>query len=361
MLQPTDMSDAAPPDVDDPLDGDEELGDALRYAITSYGADMPVDSIVRRLERGDIFVPSFQRNYVWSQKQASRFLESLLLGLPVPGIFLFKEPHNRKLMVVDGQQRLATLERFYAGLFNGKKFVLTGVSEEFSGLGYNGLNAYHRRELDDAIIHATIFQQLKPGDDRSSVYSVFERLNTGGSHLHPQEIRACVYRGELSDLLSRLAQEKSWKVLYRSNNSRKKDEEIILRFLALSYALDSYERPMKQFLNDFMEKHMNLDDERCRTFGDTFRTVTSTVAEYLGPEALRPQRNLNVAVVDAVMVGLAQRLRRGPISDKEELVVEHKKLMRRLEEEDLYKSGTTDKDRVHRRIQIAVETYGGVE
>lgn len=128
MLQPTDMSDAAPPDVDDPLDGDEELGDALRYAITSYGADMPVDSIVRRLERGDIFVPSFQRNYVWSQKQASRFLESLLLGLPVPGIFLFKEPHNRKLMVVDGQQRLATLERFYAGLFNGKKFVLTGVS-----------------------------------------------------------------------------------------------------------------------------------------------------------------------------------------------------------------------------------------
>lgn len=360
MLQATDVPDVLPPDVDDPRDGDEDLGDTLRYAITSYGADMLVDGVVRRLNGGDIFVPSFQRNYVWSQRQASRFLESLLLGLPVPGIFLFREPHSRKLMVVDGQQRLATLQRFYAGVFNGKKFVLTGVSEDLSGLGYNGLNASYRRELDDAIIHATIFEQLKPDDDRSSVYSVFERLNTGGSQLHPQEIRACVYRGRLNDLLSKLAGEESWKVLYRSKNSRKKDEEIILRFLALLYSMDSYERPMKQFLNDFMEKHMNLDDEQYKAFGDSFRMVTSTVAECLGPEALRPQRNLNVSVADAVMVGLARRLRRGPISDKEALLKAHKELMQRLEEEELYRSGTTNRDRVHRRIQIAVETYGGV-
>ena len=128
------------------------------------------------------------------------------------------------------------------------------------------------------------------------MYSVFERLNTGGSQLHPQEIRACVYHGRLNDLLSKLAGEESWKVLYRSRNDRKKDEEIILRFLALLYSMDSYERPMKQFLNDFMEKHMNLDDERYRAFADSFRMVTSTRSQnisgrkHLGPRGTSMSR-----------------------------------------------------------------------
>lgn len=361
MLQATNLPNAPSPDVDDPRDGDEDLGDALRYAVMSYGADMLVDSIVRRLDQGDIFVPGFQRGYVWSQKQASRFLESLLLGLPVPGIFLFREPDTKKLMVIAGQQRLTTLQRFYAGIFNGKKVVMAGVSEEFSGRSYNSLGACYRQALDDAIIHATIIEQLEPDNDRSTVYSVFERLNTGASQLHPQEVRACVYRGRLNDLLSKLARESCWKALYRSNNSRRKDEEIILRFLALLYAMDSYERPMKQFLNDFMEKHMNLDDELCREFGDSFRMVTSTVAELLGPEALRPQGNLNVPVADAVMVGIARRLWRGPITDKKVLVLAHKEIMRRLDDEGLYRLGTTNKARVHRRIQIATETYGDVK
>ena len=94
------------PTIEDPVGDDEELGQPVRYTISSYGADMPIDGLVNRLKRGDIFVPSFQRNFVWTITQASRFIESLVLGLPVPGIFLFKEPETRKLMVVDGQQRL---------------------------------------------------------------------------------------------------------------------------------------------------------------------------------------------------------------------------------------------------------------
>src|SRR5437867_2617127 len=80
---------------------DEEVGYPVRYVISSYGADYPVDGLVKRISRDDIYVPEFQRGFVWSYAQASRFVESLLLGLPVPGIFLFKEPDTQKLVVVD--------------------------------------------------------------------------------------------------------------------------------------------------------------------------------------------------------------------------------------------------------------------
>ena len=92
-----------------------------RYDITSFGADYDVEGLVRRLQRGDIFIPSFQRNYVWNQSLASRFIESLLLGLPIPGIFLARETESNKLIVIDGQQRLRTLQFFYDGFFRPKQ------------------------------------------------------------------------------------------------------------------------------------------------------------------------------------------------------------------------------------------------
>lgn len=94
----------------------DDLGDEeqipFKYSITSYGADFLIDGIVRRLEDDSILIPSFQRGFVWSLPKASRFIESLLLGLPVPGIFLSKDSETQALIVIDGQQRLKTLKFF---------------------------------------------------------------------------------------------------------------------------------------------------------------------------------------------------------------------------------------------------------
>lgn len=347
--------------IEDPRDGDDEIGGIIRYSISSYGADMPVDGIVDRLKREDIFIPPFQREFVWTHTQASRFIESLLIGLPVPGIFMFKEPDSRKLMVVDGQQRLRTLQCFHDGILRGREFSLLGVSEEFSGKTYRSLADEDRRDLDDSILHATIFQQDHPGDDRSSIYSIFERLNTGGIPLQPQEIRACVYRGKLNELLSRLAENQHWKGVYGPASVRKKDEEIILRFFALYYSLEEYERPMKKFLNDFMENHRDLDDDLSAQFRSRFEGTIATVAEVLESGALRPERNLNVSVADAVLVGLAHRLDHGPIQDPDALRTAHARLLETLRREELYTSGTTSKERVRKRIELARTEYEAVE
>ena len=349
-------------EIEDPIGDDDQISTPIRYMITSYGADMPVDGIVKRLERGDIVAPSFQRNFVWTLAQASRFIESLLLGLPVPGIFLFEEPDTKRRMIVDGQQRLLTLQRFYKGLFDNKKFMLTGVSDELNQKTYETLAYEDQRRLDDSILHATIFQQSEPSNDRSSIYQVFERLNTGGTPLNPQEIRACVYRGKLNKLLSELAQNPHWRDLYVGKSTRKKDQEIILRFFALYDRLDSYERPMKHFLNTFMGDHCDLEQARQEDeLRRVFERTVKTAATVLTSKALRPERALNVSVADAVLVGLARRLDAGPVSDADALKAAHEGLLKRLKEESLHTVDTTAPERVKLRIEYACEAYRPVQ
>ncbi|MEO6218991.1 MAG: DUF262 domain-containing protein, partial [Ginsengibacter sp.] len=184
--------------LDDVQDQDEKDDDVapVQYDISTYGADYPVDGLVKRLQKGDIFIPDFQRDYVWNQAEASRLIESLLLGLPIPGVFLARETEGNKLLIIDGQQRLKTLQFFYEGYFNPKDeqktkrvFKLIKVQKRFENLTYEKLDENDRIKLDDSIIHATIIKQETPDDENTSIYHIFERLNNGGKKLTPQEIR----------------------------------------------------------------------------------------------------------------------------------------------------------------------------
>lgn len=356
---PAPVPDAPHELVVDPDSGEND-NVSVRYLISTYGSDMPVESLVRRIEREDIFVPDFQRKFVWNHGQASRFVESLILGLPVPGIFLFREPDTRKLMVVDGQQRLLTLSSFFGGLIRERKFRLIQVSEEFEGKTYDDLSEEDRRALDDAIVHATIFRQDEPTGDRSSVYSVFERLNTGGSALHPQEIRSCVYRGPLVALLEDLAKDENWRQLYGPPSPRKRDEEIILRFLALHNSLDTYRSPMKRFLNDFSESHRDWSEGAGPPFPTQFRGAVRAVSEAIGRPAFRPERALNVAVADAVLCGVAHRMETARAPDAAAWVCAWEELKRRLTADDLVSGGTTHADRVKRRVSLAREVFAKI-
>ena len=163
---------------------DDDIDKAIPiYSISSYGADYVVTDLVNRIEKEVIYVPKFQRKFVWRKDHKdSRFIESLLIGLPVPGIFLSKERETKKLLVIDGQQRLRTLQYFYRGKYDdGIKFSLKNVQERFEGHTYEDLPETDRRQLDDSILHVTIVRQDEPPQDDSSIYQIFERLNTGGN------------------------------------------------------------------------------------------------------------------------------------------------------------------------------------
>ena len=239
--------------LEDGVEDDSLLEDAgvRKFTINSYGADYTVDSLVKRMRAGAFKVPDFQRKFVWSAKHSSKFIESLLMGLPVPGVFLYKEAGTNEHLVIDGQQRLRTLQAFYDGVFGEKVFRLIGVRDPWLGKTYNELDTSDQLKLDDSVVHATVFQQDQPQDVLDSIYFVFERINTGGIRLSPQEIRNCVNLGPLIKLAKSLNSDPSWREVFGPQNNRAKDEELIVRFLALYVDGSEYYRPMVKFLNDF--------------------------------------------------------------------------------------------------------------
>lgn len=356
----------------------EESVSPSSYAITSYNADYPVDGLVKRIQKQDIYIPDFQRSYIWKKEQASRFIESLLLGLPVPGIFLAKEPQTNKLIVIDGQQRLKTLQYFYEGKFpiksdedNYQNFCLSKVAEQFEGKNYGALSANDQRQLDDSILPATIVRQEEPQEEFStSLYYIFERLNTGGSQLSAQEIRASIYYGKFNQLLNELNEYEFWQKIFQCDehsrkpdpSKRMKDRELILRFVALYFAMDSYETSMKEFLNNFMKNNRNLQRYSAIEITQVFEGTIDTIYQAIGKKAFRPRRGLHSAVFDAIMVGVSHRLKSGAIKQESHLKNAYDEL---LESQDfldysINSRQMTNIKNLRARIDLAIKKFQSI-
>jgi hypothetical protein len=354
-------------DVDDVLDETEnETISVKNFQIDSYGADYTVDGLVTRMKSGAFFVPPFQRSYVWNHKQASRFIESLLLGLPVPGVFVFKDEESGKHLIVDGQQRLKTLQFFYTGVFaegrvKDRAFRLVDVREPWNEKKYGDLDEPDRLRLDDSIIHTIIFKQREPSNDDQSVYEVFERINTTGVKLSDQEVRTCVNFGAFYELLKRLNDTASWRKIYGPKSERLKDQELILRFLAILHDVERYERPMKGFLNKFMKKYSKSAELAKMDFETEFVSTIDTVARIFGDRVFRPERQINAAVFDAIMVGLARRQKVRPLNDVEGARVRYDELLKSEEFQGAYLRSTANTESVQRRISMATAAFKTVE
>ena len=335
-----------------------------KFSIAVSRIDFDVAGLVRRLESEDVFIPDFQRAYVWKPKQASRFIESLLLGLPVPGIFLAKERETKKLLVIDGQQRLRSLLYFYQGKFPNSRhsFTLKGVHTEFERETYKSLKDAYRRQLDDSVVSATVVEPLY-ADDESSIYYIFERLNTGGTILKPQEIRACIYHGELNDLLGELNQNPAWRDIFGIPDKNRKDQELILRFLAFYFDGNDYKPSLKEFLNQYMRQNRHLGRQSKEQIIKAFIPTIELLHKCLGKKAFKPQKLLIPTYFEAVMVVTARRLEQGNIQNFEQLEARYKLLI-----EDEAFSGVSQKirnltseDNVRKRLEIVSNYWADLE
>ena len=289
--------------VEDTEPTDEDEPQSIRYEIMSFPTDFTVKVMYEKWQSGQLVIPSFQRRYVWNLPQASRLIESFLLGLPIPQVFLYREHSSPTLYVVDGHQRLATIAHFYNGKFSGdREFKLRGVNSIWDGKNYLGLSEDDRTTLDDATLRSIVIRQIQPYDN-SSVYQIFERLNTGGTQLNPMEIRRAIFHGKANGLLDKLNGNQDWQVLIgvTEPDPRFRDVEILLRVLALSEHWRDYSKPMKKFINDYMEVLDRSDADQVMEVESRFSQACSLVRNKLGEKPFHLRQRLNLAALDAVM------------------------------------------------------------
>jgi hypothetical protein len=340
--------------VDDNAQDEDVSTSADLFTISSYGVDYNVDHLVKRIKNKVYYIPEFQRAYVWSQNDASKFIESLLLGLPVPGIFLYKESDTPRHLVIDGQQRLKSLAAFFNGLFKERKFKLSGLKTKWDGLAINELDDDDRIRLEDAVVHTTIFKQDSPSENMDSVYEVFERINTGGMKLSPQEIRSCVAQGSFNEFLFELNEHDIWRNMFGNKSIRLKDIELILRFFAFLEKRGNYKRPVKKFLTDYMTENKDLSENKIDEFRTLWIKTMTQIVEALGPRPFRPNRALNVALYDSFSVAIAERIRSNQSLDKKAIKQTYDAL---FDDEDYKKyisSGTSGEDSVQYRFKLAI-------
>lgn len=300
----------------------------ISYEVITYPADFTLEGLVAKFHKGNLKVPGFQRNYVWNIKQASRLIESFLLGLPVPAIFLFTDDERNEQIVIDGQQRLKTLVYFFDGYFgeenngNRKIFKLSGLNEKspYYNKTYKDLETGDQaafNKLNDSVLRAFVIKQITPNGN-TSVYHIFERLNTGGTQLVGQEIRNCVYHGPFNDLLFRLNTLPEWREIFgtQSPHKRQKDVELILRFLSFHYDGKNYSRPIKDFMSSFMHKHQYAQNELLNEFESLFSNTCRVILNNLGTKPFHIWSGFNVAVFDSVFTTISKNLGANNISDR---------------------------------------------
>lgn len=267
---------------------DEGDGLILEYDITTVPNDFNVKTIFDFIESGAVVIPEFQRNYVWDIKRASKFIESIIMNLPIPQIFLYEEGRN-KFLVIDGQQRLLTIYYFIKGKFpkKDKRIELRKIFDQhgripdeilgnkryfedftlnlksdfgdkesrLNELNYLTLKEY-RSSFDMRAIRNVIIKQTKPENDDSSKYEIFSRLNTGGINLSSQEIRSGMFHSDFLDMLYKINLNSDWRNLLgiKEPDLHMKDVEVLLRSFAMLQDGEEYQPSMTRFLNAFARK-----------------------------------------------------------------------------------------------------------
>lgn len=312
-------------EIDEELDVEVESEEdevALTYDIATYPSDNTLSVWYEMWRAGDIVIPDFQRNFVWNIRQSSLLIESFLLGLPVPQVFVYIDDEN-KSMVIDGQQRLSSVAYYFEGFFGSESiqgsrqvFRLQGLDPKspYSKKSYSELSESDQRKLRLAVLRAINIRQIQPKGEPTSAYHIFERLNTGGTPLKPQEIRNCVFRGDFVGILRNLNGLESWRQIVGKStlDKHQKDVELILRIFSLTYYFNAYEKPMKEFMNIAMNAERSGTSANVKNFLNDFPAAAKDIIGTLGERPFHLRGRLNSSALDSIFATLIWHLGKWP-------------------------------------------------
>jgi uncharacterized protein with ParB-like and HNH nuclease domain len=345
-------------DVENEEDKADEI--LIEYDVATYPSDNSLELINKMWGDGkkDITIPDFQRGFVWTIEQSSRLIESFLIGLPVPPVFFYIDKDNKNL-VVDGQQRILSVVFYFEGYFGhesgkGRRqvFKLTGLNPKspFHDLKYTDLDEPSQRKLNNAVLRAINIRQLSPKQENTSIYHIFERLNTGGTPLTPQEIRNVVFRGLFLTTLKKLNNDGNWRGIIGKKlpDKHQKDIELILRIFGLAHHIDKYEKPMSEFLNQIAKAYQNSQSSVVIEFTKNFAETCKVIREHLPSKPFNVRGPLNTSAMDSIFCTILKNLNSIP----EDLRDRYKELIIDQDFVNYTSLGTTDPKTVRERFTL---------
>ena len=375
-------------------DDEEDVDEFVEYDITATPNDFNLFTIVSYIESGVFVIPGFQRNYVWDIKRASRLIESLIRGLPVPQLFIYEEARN-KFLVIDGHQRLMSIYYFFKQRFPRKEarphlraifnehgripekvlnnnkyfddFRLalpvsgTGKSNRFHGIDYDSLGE-DKTWLDLRPLRIVVVKQNSPNDGHSAMYEIFNRLNSGGLNLRPQEIRLCLYHSDFYDMLERINTEPVWRRFLRSNNPdlHMRDVEVLLRAFAILSDSEQYRPSLVKFLNQFSNKARGYTREHNQYLADLFKSFLNAAA-HLSEDTFINKGNgrINIALIEAAFYATCRdSVAKGELVTQELDADRLRELENDNEFVDASTSNTTSRNNVNIRLRRGVSILG---
>lgn len=356
-----------------------------QYDISVIPNDFNITTIFNLVDSGAIEMPVFQRNYIWDKKRASRFIESLVLGLPIPQVFLYQKSRN-KFLVIDGQQRLLSIyyfikQRFPLAekraelrkifdnnngipdeiLFNDECFQdfklqfqksESGVKNPLEGLKYTTLGLY-KSTFEFMTMRCMAIRQNEPKEDDSSVFEIFNRLNSGGINLTNQEIRACLYYSDFFRMVNQLNQNGIWRRLYgKPEDGKFKDVEIILRSFALLCDHEKYSGSMNAFINRFSKRAMSFAPKDIAYFYDLFLSFLNACKDISREVFTTKNGEFNVALFDCIFAAISKKYykNRTLISEKFDA-----NKIKALKEDDEFKEAITHSTSHTKSIEKRIE------
>ena len=322
--------------------------------------DISVKELVSMSQDGIIDVaPEYQRQFRWPELNQARLIESVLLGIPVPSLFMAANKDG-SWELIDGVQRLNSLIHFVG---NGEQLEKFGFDDslkldglevltDFNGYTFNDLPQTLRLKFSLRPLKVTT---LSDKSDLKVRFDLFERLNTGGIKLTDQEIRACVFRVQFNDFLSELSENEHFNKIVNLPSAKKSDgtkQELILKFFAYKYNRDKFDHSVIGFLNDYMAESVKRFDykKNRKLFEDTFSALSSELPEGIkrGNRSITPFN-----LYEAITVGAADVIEAG-------LDIKNKNVgvwMNDLELTRLTSGATNSRPRVIARIQYCADRF----
>ncbi len=227
----------------------EILAQAKRidYYITEYSVEL----LANKMRNGEFEVPAYQREFTWEEERKWRFIESLLMNLPIPFLFFWENPESGRLEIVDGSQRLRTIEEFvYGDLYLGELDRLPTVS----GFSFSDLPESRQRKIKNRSIRGIV---LNEHADNQARFDLFERINTGSKVANKAEVRRGALSGAFLDLVIALAKHEQFVDLTPVSDKQLKErerEELVTRFFAYGDGLEEYADEVSPFLFSYSKK-----------------------------------------------------------------------------------------------------------